>query len=270
MARPGRIRTIKPEFFTDATMSSLSEGCRLLFLGLLTYADDEGKFIYDVKAIQLSLSCFRVSDVSRRIGSLIAKRRLVVGSHTRSGIAWLSIANWNHQRINRMTIPKIKSSEIQWDTGDGSLNPGEGSLSAHRKYPENSASYQDRDQDRDLSPKPSHEKDPPEPGSAREIPASYRKFESQFANLRDHAEAMQNFLSVHPVLRLTWDSRKKLVEGKTVFPDRDEFFSYLETLSASLRSGAKENIAAYANTIWQRDVVARLSDSRLPSFEVKK
>ena len=40
----GRIRTIKPEFWTDEDMAALDPYTRLLAIGLLNYADDEGYF----------------------------------------------------------------------------------------------------------------------------------------------------------------------------------------------------------------------------------
>nr|MBF6067360.1 primosomal protein [Klebsiella pneumoniae] len=36
-----RIRTIKPEFWTDEDMAEVSEPACLLAIGLLNYADDE-------------------------------------------------------------------------------------------------------------------------------------------------------------------------------------------------------------------------------------
>ena len=38
-----RIRTIKPEFWTDEKLAPLSPICRLTFLGLVSMADDAGR-----------------------------------------------------------------------------------------------------------------------------------------------------------------------------------------------------------------------------------
>lgn len=40
-----RIRTIKPSFWSDAAMSSVSRDARLLAIGLISFADDQGRFI---------------------------------------------------------------------------------------------------------------------------------------------------------------------------------------------------------------------------------
>ena len=42
-----RIRTIKPDFWTDAKVSKLTYLARLLFIGLWNVADDEGRFKSD-------------------------------------------------------------------------------------------------------------------------------------------------------------------------------------------------------------------------------
>ncbi|STT55946.1 primosomal protein I [Klebsiella pneumoniae] len=47
-----RIRTIKPEFWTDEDMAEVSEPACLLAIGLLNYADDEGYFQCKPEAYQ--------------------------------------------------------------------------------------------------------------------------------------------------------------------------------------------------------------------------
>lgn len=46
-----RIRTIKPQFWGSKDIVPLSIGARLLALGLVSFADDEGRFIATAKAI---------------------------------------------------------------------------------------------------------------------------------------------------------------------------------------------------------------------------
>lgn len=50
-----RIRTIKPEFWTDEDMAELSEPACLLAIGLLNYADDEGYFNANPKLIKAAI-----------------------------------------------------------------------------------------------------------------------------------------------------------------------------------------------------------------------
>lgn len=46
-----RIRTIKPSFWGDEKVAELSRDARLLFLGLVSFADDEGRFLASHQAI---------------------------------------------------------------------------------------------------------------------------------------------------------------------------------------------------------------------------
>lgn len=50
-----RIRTIKPEFWTDEDLSEVSEAACLLAIGLLNYSDDEGYFNANQKLIKAAI-----------------------------------------------------------------------------------------------------------------------------------------------------------------------------------------------------------------------
>ncbi|GAB0505006.1 hypothetical protein KU15F69_18860 [Escherichia coli] len=58
-----RIRTIKPEFWTDEDMAELSEPACLLAIGLLNYADDEGYFNANPKLIKAAVFPIREPSV---------------------------------------------------------------------------------------------------------------------------------------------------------------------------------------------------------------
>ncbi|HEJ8055870.1 TPA: hypothetical protein SMI48_002201 [Serratia marcescens] len=59
-----RIRTIKPEFWTDEDMAEVSEAACLLAIGLLNYADDEGYFNANPKLIKAAVFPIREPSVS--------------------------------------------------------------------------------------------------------------------------------------------------------------------------------------------------------------
>ncbi len=46
-----RIRTIKPTFWGDASVSRVSRDARLLMIGLISMADDDGRFLGSTAAI---------------------------------------------------------------------------------------------------------------------------------------------------------------------------------------------------------------------------
>ena len=46
-----RIRTIKPEFWQDEKLAPLESIHRLVFLGLISHADDAGRLVDNIKAL---------------------------------------------------------------------------------------------------------------------------------------------------------------------------------------------------------------------------
>lgn len=103
-----RIRTIKPEFWTDSTMVSLPRDVRLFFVGLWNVADDFGYFRDD--ADQLKLQIFPGDsdiDVSELLEVLIASGRIDRFEDS-EGVRFLKIAKWeDHQRVDKPTKSKI-------------------------------------------------------------------------------------------------------------------------------------------------------------------
>ena len=47
-----RIRTVKPAFWSDERVADLSRDARLLCVGLISFADDEGRFVASTAAIR--------------------------------------------------------------------------------------------------------------------------------------------------------------------------------------------------------------------------
>lgn len=103
-----RIRTIKPEFWTDSLMVSLPRDVRLFFVGLWNVADDFGYFRDD--ADQLKLQIFPGDsdiDVSELLEVLIASGRIDRFEDSEGG-RFLKIAKWeDHQRVDKPTKSKI-------------------------------------------------------------------------------------------------------------------------------------------------------------------
>lgn len=105
-----RIRTVKPEFWTNEPLSNVSEAAALLALALLNYADDEGYFNANPKLILAA--CFPLRELSMSIHGAINELcvidyiRLYEGSDNRR--YGQVTAFKTHQRINRPTPSKIK------------------------------------------------------------------------------------------------------------------------------------------------------------------
>lgn len=115
-----RIRTIKPEFWRDEDLSSVSPEAALLAIGLLNHADDEGYFNANPKLIESDV--FPLRELSRSITVLIQELagigylNLFSGS---DGKKYGHVVNFSkHQVINKPSPSKIKDLQlIPYDSG---------------------------------------------------------------------------------------------------------------------------------------------------------
>lgn len=124
-----RIRTIKPEFWTDEDLSEVSEAACLLAIGLLNYADDEGYFNANPKLIKATV--FPIREQSGSITVLM---------HELSSVGYISLFSGHdgkiyglvnnfakHQVINKAKKSVIKdlcSVPYQYGSDTEQLPPG--------------------------------------------------------------------------------------------------------------------------------------------------
>ena len=105
-----RIRTIKPEFWTDEDIASLSEPARLLAIGLLNQADDEGYF--KSHPLLLKAAVFPLTEPSVNIHDMIIELTNIgyIACYKGSdGKQYGCVCSFlNHQKINRPSPSKIK------------------------------------------------------------------------------------------------------------------------------------------------------------------
>lgn len=104
-----RIRSLKPEFFRDEKVQRLSRDARLLFVGLICHADDEGRLNGDVLSIRAlvfprdELTAKKVRTLLDAIDSLG-----LIHTYDAEGFPWIEITGWNkHQSINKRTPSRI-------------------------------------------------------------------------------------------------------------------------------------------------------------------
>lgn len=108
-----RIRTIKPEFWSDEKLGPLEPIDRLVFLGLVSQADDAGRLVDSVRLLDGLL--FGQTDDSCS-GSLakLSELGVIERGTTASGQPVLQIVGWaKHQRVdkpsNRGVLPPIQA-----------------------------------------------------------------------------------------------------------------------------------------------------------------
>lgn len=113
----GRIRTIKPEFWTHEELSALPESTHMLAGALLNYADDEGYFNANPGLVKAACFPLREPSVSLQtsLQSLVKIGYLRLGS-TPDGKRFGQIVKFDdHQRVNRPTPSKISALPVVWD-----------------------------------------------------------------------------------------------------------------------------------------------------------
>lgn len=120
-----RIRTIKPEFWTDEDMAEVSEAACLLAIGLLNYADDEGYFNANPKLIKAAVFPIREPSVSipvmlRELSNHGYLSMFYTSDNRQFGL----IKNFaKHQVVNKPRPSKIKEMELlQYDYGSTTVS----------------------------------------------------------------------------------------------------------------------------------------------------
>lgn len=113
-----RIRTIKPEFWTDDLVGTLSPEARLLFIATWNIADDEGLLRWSAPTLKGAVFPFDASISIRHVDKYMAE--LVQagllfpykGGHSQQPLAFI-INFAKHQKINRPSPSRLPPPSIQ-------------------------------------------------------------------------------------------------------------------------------------------------------------
>lgn len=104
-----RIRTLKPSFWSDARVAALGREARLLTIGLISYADDDGRFVATPAAIRGYIYPFdHITDtkIERWLAEIDKTGLLVL--YRVSGLTYGYFPRWiKNQRIDRATPSTI-------------------------------------------------------------------------------------------------------------------------------------------------------------------
>lgn len=100
-----RIRTIKPDFWTDEKVVELSAFARLLFIGLWNFADDEGRMECSPRRIKMQILPADSVEVPRLLDELRALD--LIDTYTVDGVEYLQVQGFaKHQKIDRRSTSK--------------------------------------------------------------------------------------------------------------------------------------------------------------------
>jgi hypothetical protein len=104
-----RIRTIKPDFWTDEKIVELSAFARLLFIGLWNFADDDGRMVYSPKKIKMQIFPGDSLDILELFGEIRGK--LLVDIYTIDCIDYLQVSRFSkHQKIDKRAPSKYPAN----------------------------------------------------------------------------------------------------------------------------------------------------------------
>lgn len=137
-----RIRTIKPEFWADEKMAPLPPIDRLVFLGLISMADDGGRMLDNIRVIDAFIFP-ETSDSARESIATLSRMRRIRRGITPSGQRVIQIVGWKHQKVDKpnmaAALPEIQTYTDEQVTGirdgfatDSRENRGE--LATHINY----------------------------------------------------------------------------------------------------------------------------------------
>lgn len=135
----GRIRTIKPDFFTDADVLALSALDRLFFIGIWTQADKAGRLHNRPWELKLRLMPDQEYDAEAGVQALVERGFLVSYSDSK-GTEYLAVRTWeDHQRPHhteaesRLPGPDNGEVTVKHTLSNRCLTPGREGKGKERK-----------------------------------------------------------------------------------------------------------------------------------------
>ena len=118
-----RIRTLKPETWKDKKVGDLSYGARNLRTGMITSADDEGRFLALTSTLVADIFPFDAEDATVNMPAWVSEIRKsgMVVFYKAAGVPYGAFRNWaEHQRINRPSpsdLPPPPDKRVVWENG---------------------------------------------------------------------------------------------------------------------------------------------------------
>ena len=101
-----RIRTVKPEFWTDEKIVAMTPYARLLFIGLLNFVDDEGRAAYSPGRLKLQIFPADTADFPALLGEI--RREGLIAVYEVDGKEYFEICNFSkHQKVDKRTASKL-------------------------------------------------------------------------------------------------------------------------------------------------------------------
>ncbi len=102
-----RIRTIKPEFWASEDVAAVSRDARLLFIGLLNFADDSGNGPAGSKGLKIKVFPGDADVTLEKIENWLNELDdELIGLYEAEDKQYYHVMKWEHQRIDKPQPPK--------------------------------------------------------------------------------------------------------------------------------------------------------------------
>ncbi|GGE36230.1 hypothetical protein GCM10007276_12130 [Agaricicola taiwanensis] len=114
-----RIRSIKPEFWSNEQVMECSTNARLLFVGLWNFVDDHGRHPLSpiqIKALVFPGDNFSASDIREMLDEL--ERNGLLRYYTVENKQYFLVTGWHHQKIDRRQKPKFPAPNDECSSND--------------------------------------------------------------------------------------------------------------------------------------------------------
>lgn len=118
-----RIRTVKPEFWTDEKIVELTPWARLLFLGLLNFSDDAGRLVNSPKRLKMQI--LPADSVSIPVLLTELENQGLLRFYAVKQAEYIEIVNFSkHQKINHPSKTMLPGPELLEDSGSTAVRKG--------------------------------------------------------------------------------------------------------------------------------------------------
>lgn len=125
-----RIRSLKPEIWMSPQVMNLQHDARLLFIGLITQADDEGRGTADHRRLKAAIfggDDITSADVQRMLGECVRQGLAVIYETESHGLIY-ALPGWgSHQSIDRPRRSSYPAPPSRGVLGESSPKAREGS-----------------------------------------------------------------------------------------------------------------------------------------------
>lgn len=153
-----RIRTIKPEFWTDEKLVLCTRDARLFFIGLLNFADDEGRLEDSPRRLKMQVfpgDDLTAGDIDGFLNELVQQR--IICRYVAEGRCCISISGFSkHQRVKHPTPSRLpacsEGDALPIYAGDENPPPAlpEDCGSPTPALPQPSPTYREREREREV------------------------------------------------------------------------------------------------------------------------